>query len=240
VSTPREEPFLLPEAVATFCERARQAVYDVIALRRDVRHFDQGRPVDPVVLRRILGAAHLAPSVGFSQAWGFVIVRSLEQRGRIRASFLRCREVEAARFPEGRRQEYLAHRLEGILEASLNLCVAVDLRTRSEPFLGTTIQPETVRLSAGCAVQNLWLAARAEGIGVGWVSLVEPDVLRAELHLPRGVEPIAYLCLGHPIAFRERPMLEETGWRARRPLEEVIHDDGTWDDRRAAEASSSS
>src|SRR5258708_7103935 len=122
-----------------------------------------------------------------------------------------------------RRAEYLAHKLEGICEASLNLCVAVDLRDRGEAILGTTVQPEAVRASACCAVQNLWLAARAEGIGVGWVSIVEPAVLREELGLPAGVEPIAYLCVGNPVAFRARPMLEEKGWSSRRSLEEVIH-----------------
>src|SRR5205814_4668712 len=133
---------------------------------------------------------------------------------------------------EQRRQAYLAHKLEGILEAPINLCVAVDLRDREEALLGTTAQPEAVRASACCAVQNLWLAARAEGIGVGWVSIVEPAVLRAELALPPGVEPIAYLCVGHPVAFRERPMLEETGWQRRTPLDEVIHGGDRWVDRR--------
>src|SRR4029077_504294 len=133
-------------------------------------------------------------------------------RERIRESFLRCREAEAARFPPARRDRYLSYRLEGIAEAPLNVCVAVDLRSRGEAILGTTAQPEAVRASACCAVQNLWLAARAEGVGVGWVSIVEPAVLRRELSLPPGVEPIAYLCIGHPLAFRERPMLEESGW----------------------------
>src|SRR5205814_279508 len=132
------------------------------------------------------------------------------------------------RFPPGRREEYLAHKLEGILEAPLNVCVAVDLRSHGEAILGTTAQPEAVRASACCAIQNLWLAARAEGIGVGWVSIVEPAVLRTELGLPAGVEPIAYLCLGRAVAFRERPMLEETGWRRRRPLSEVVHWHGRW------------
>ena len=182
--------------------------------------------VERATLERILGAAHLAPSVGLSQPWGFVIVRSPEVRDRIRASFLKCRETEAIRFPPARRAAYLAHKLEGILEAPVNICVAVDLRDRAEAILGTTVQPEAVRASACCAVQNLWLAARAEGIGVGWVSIVEPAVLRAELSLPAGVEPIAYLCLGHPVAFRQRPMLEETGWRARRPLADVVHGGG--------------
>src|SRR5262249_40138215 len=134
-----------------------------------------------------------SPSVGFSQPWGFIIVRDRDVRERIRQSFLRCRQAEAVRYPPERREEYLAHRLEGILDSALNVCVAVDLRSRGEAILGTTAQPEAVRASACCAVENLWLAARAEGIGVGWVSIVEPAVLRAELGLPPGVEPIAYL-----------------------------------------------
>lgn len=229
-----EPSYLVPEAVVAFDEGARQAVYDVIALRRDVRQFEPGRALDRAVLRRILEAAHLAPSVGFSQPWGFVVVRDEAQRARIRESFLRCRQAEAARFPAGRREQYLSYRLEGILEASLNVCVAVDLRPRGEAILGTIVQPEAVRASACCAVQNLWLAARAEGVGVGWVSIVEPAVLRAELRLPPGVEPVAYLCLGHPVAFRRRPMLEESGWRERRALDEVVHEHGIWRDREDA------
>jgi nicotinate-nucleotide--dimethylbenzimidazole phosphoribosyltransferase len=223
--------FLEPEAIAAFPDEARRAVYDVISLRRDIRHFRPEVAIETAALDRILAAAHLAPSVGLSQPWGFVIIRDREVRGRIRTSFLECREAEAARFPPERREAYLAHKLEGILEAPINLCVAVDLRDRAEAILGTTAQPEAVRASACCAVENLWLAARAEGIGVGWVSIVEPAVLRAELALPSGVEPIAYLCMGHPVAFRARPMLEETGWRARRPLAEVVHRHDRWEEK---------
>jgi nicotinate-nucleotide--dimethylbenzimidazole phosphoribosyltransferase len=223
--------FLESEAIGAFAEDARRAVYDAISLRRDIRHFRVGIDVEPAVLDRILAAAHLAPSVGFSQPWAFVLIRDRNTRACIRQSFLRCREAEAIRFPPERRDAYLAHRLEGILEAPVNVCVAVDLRDREEAILGTTAQPEAVRASACCAVQNLWLAARAEGIGIGWVSIIEPAVLRLELALPPGVEPIAYLCVGHPVAFRERPMLEETGWRARRPLADVLHPDGRWDGR---------
>ena len=223
-------PWLSPESTATFSESARRAVYDVIRLRRDIRHFVDGAPIDDDVLSRILGAAHQAPSVGFSQPWGFVLVRDVARRTRIRESFLRCRQAEAVRYPAARREAYLAHKLEAILEAPLNVCVAVDLRPQGEAILGTTAQPEAVRASACLAVQNLWLAARAEGIGVGWVSIVEPAVLRQELELPAGVEPVAYLCLGHPAAFRERPLFEENGWRPRRPLGEVVHPGGVWRD----------
>jgi len=206
----------------TFDETARAAVYDVIARRRDIRHFRPDAPIDDAVLERILAAAHAAPSVGLSQRWRFVIVRDRDRRARIRESFLRMRAAEAARFSPERRRAYLALRLEGILDAALNLCVAVDERDHG-PVLGTIAQPETIRAGAYCAIQNLWLAARAEGIGVGWVSIVEPSVLRAELALPRGVEPLAYLCMGRPVAFYSRPMLEDTGWDRRLPLTAVVH-----------------
>jgi 5,6-dimethylbenzimidazole synthase len=226
-----DDVILQPEAMAELPAAAKRAIYEVIRLRRDVRHFQPDLEVSDAVLTRILAAAHAAPSVGLSQPWGFVLVRSRAVRERIRESFLRCREREAACFAPERRAAYLAHRLEGILESSLNVCVAVDLRPRAEALLGSTVQPETLRASACCAVQNLWLAARAEGIGVGWVSIVEPLVLRAELGLPAGVEVVPYLCVGHPCAFRERPMLEESGWGARRALESVVHADGFWMDR---------
>jgi 5,6-dimethylbenzimidazole synthase len=203
----------------------RAALYKIISLRRDIRLFRAGVRVPDDVLSRILGAAHQAPSVGYSQPWDFILVRDAAVRREIRASFLRCRELEAQRFEGERRAKYLAYRLEGIEEADLNLCVTVDLRPGAEAVLGTTAQPEALRWSACCAVQNLWLAARAEGVGVGWVSIVEPGLLRRLFALPDGVEPIAYLCVGYPVEFRERPMLEETGWRPQRPLEDVIHRD---------------
>jgi nicotinate-nucleotide--dimethylbenzimidazole phosphoribosyltransferase len=226
--------FLEPEAIGAFSEEARRAVYDCISLRRDIRHFRPDVAIETATLSRILQAAQQAPSVGFSQPSGFIVIRELGLRERVRDSFLSCREAEASRFPEERRAAYLAHKLEGICEASLNLCVVVDLRDREEAILGTTVQPEAVRASACCAVENLWLAARAEGIGVGWVSIVEPAVLRRELELPAGVEPIAYLCLGHPVAFRRRPMLEETGWQRAVPLERAVHWDGRWRNEKPA------
>jgi nicotinate-nucleotide--dimethylbenzimidazole phosphoribosyltransferase len=212
--------------MSAFSDADRRAVYDVIGKRRDIRAFRPGAPLPDEQLRRILAAAHQAPSVGYSQPWDFVVVRDRARRERIRDSFLRVRAAEAARFAAGeRREQYLAYKLEGILDAAINLCVTVDLRPADEAVLGTTAQPEALRWSACCAVQNLWLAARAEGIGVGWVSIVEPAVLRRELGLPAGIEPVAYLCVGEPVEFRERPLLEETGWRRRRALAEAIHEE---------------
>lgn len=222
---------LVPQETAAFAEEARRAVHEVIRTRRDIRHFAPGRAVAEDVLERILDAAHHAPSVGFSQPWGFVLVRDPAQRVRIRDSFLRCREREAERFAEPRRTQYRSFRLEGIVDAALNVCVVVDLRPGDEAVLGASAAPEMLRFSACCAVQNLWLAARAEGIGVGWVSIVEPGVLRDELALPDRVEPVAYLCVGHPIAFRSQPMLEELHWKPRRALADVVHDGGRFRDR---------
>src|ERR1044071_22699 len=128
-STPN---ILEPQSVGVFSEAARRAIYDVIALRRDVRHFRSDEDVDDVVLERILGAAHLAPSVGFSQPWAFVVIRDVSLRERIRQSSLACREAESARFPPERRAAYKSHKLEGILEAPVNVCVAVDLRPQGE------------------------------------------------------------------------------------------------------------
>lgn len=207
-----------------FDAAARAAVYEAIARRRDIRHFRSGTSIGEAVLMRILAAAHAAPSVGLSQRWRFIIVRDRGRRARIRDSFLRVRATEAERFPAERRAAYLALRLEGILDAALNLCVVVDERAR-DPVLGTTAQPETIRAGVYCAIQNLWLAARAEGVGVGWVSIVEPEVLRAELALPAGVAPVAYLCMGSPVAFGPRPMLEEAGWEQRVPLSSVVFDE---------------
>lgn len=218
------ESWLIPEVEGAFSSEHRDALYAAIHARRDVRHF-RADPVDAAVLRRILDAAHAAPSVGLSQPWGFILVRDPVRRGRIRDSFLRVRAAEAARMPGDRRDAYLAQKLEGILDAPLNLCVVADLRPRVEAVLGTTAQPGALRDSVCCAVQNLWLAARVEGIGVGWVSIVEPAVLCRELALPAGVEPVAYLCIGLPRAFRARPMLEETRWATRRPLEDVLHEE---------------
>jgi 5,6-dimethylbenzimidazole synthase len=211
--------------MSAFDAPARDAFYEIVARRRDIRSFVPGQLVPEEILGRILQAADQAPSVGFSQPWDFILVRDARTRVRIRESFLRCREVEASRFPPERRAKYLSYKLEGIVDSALNICVTVDLRPSDEPVLGTTAQPDAIRWSACCAVQNLWLAARAEGIGVGWVSIVEPSVLRTALDLPRGVEPIAYLCVGYATEFRERPLLEETGWSVRRPLARAIHEE---------------
>jgi len=220
------EPELPEDGVpAAFPDAARAWIARLFEVRRDVRHFSPELGIPEALLRRVLTAAHFAPSVGFSQPWRFVLLRDPERRARIRESFLACRRAEAARFSEARREQYLSLKLEGIVDAPLNICVVADLRPQGEAVLGTTVQPESVRASVLCAVQNLWLAARAEGLGVGWVSVVEPSVLRSELGLPSGVEPVAYLCLGFPARPYLRPMLEEVGWKKRLDLDAVIREE---------------
>src|SRR5262249_18834735 len=163
---------------------------------------------------------------GYAEAGACVVARAGGRGERSRESFLRVRAAEAARFPAGeRRDQYLSYKLEGILDSALNVCVTVDLRPADEAVLGTTAQPESLRWSACCAVQNLWLAGGAEGGGGGWAGRGEPAVLGRGGGLRGGVERVAYLCVGEPIEFRDRPLLEETGWRARRPVEDAIHDE---------------
>src|SRR5262249_10325721 len=191
----------------------REALYRVIEARRDVRHFLPA-PVPPEVLRRILEAAHRAPSVGFMQPWNFILITSQELRRQIRADFEEQNRAQLERMPPPERLElYRQLKLEGILEAPLNLAVTCD-RGRDAPFvLGRAPMPETDLFSTCLAVQNLWLAARAEGVGVGWVSILDRQATAGLLGLPAGVELVAYLCVGYPVEFRPRPLLEEVGWK---------------------------
>ena len=172
---------------------------------------------------RILDAAHHAPSVGFSQPWDFVLVRDGETRRRIKRSFEAARAEAAAELDGERREAYESLKLEGILESALNVCVTYD-HARSGPFvIGRSSMPEAGVYSVCCAIQNLWLAARAEGIGVGWVSILSSADLREALGLPASITPVAYLCLGHVSEFAQRPDLEEAGWLGRMALGDVIH-----------------
>lgn len=195
-------------------------VYEAIFSRRDVRHF-RAEPLDDAVLLRILDAAHHAGSVGFMQPWNFIVVRDIDTRRRVKSLFEEENARAAENYSGPRRQLYESLKLEGILESAVNVCVTCD-RTRANPVLGRNTMLDTDLYSTCCAVQNLWLAARAEGVGVGWMSIVEPRSLAELLRLPESVVPVAYLCIGYPEEFRERPMLEEVGWRERLPLDQVV------------------
>jgi 5,6-dimethylbenzimidazole synthase len=210
---------------AEFSQEERDALYRVIRARRDVRHF-RPDPVPPPVLARILEAAHLAPSVGFMQPWNFILITSEEVRGQVRRSFEERNRAELAKVPTAERAElYRGLKLEGILEAPLNLAVTCD-RRRDAPFvLGRGPLPDADLFSTCLAVQNLWLAARAESVGVGWVSILDMEGTASLLGVPEGVRLVAYLCVGYPAEFRARPMLEEVGWKARLRLDGLVYQD---------------
>ncbi len=206
-----------------FPDAWKEGLYQAIHRRRDVRSQFKGDPIPETVLARILTAAHHAPSVGFMQPWDFLIVREAETRRKVRAAFEKAHAVEAQALPPEKREAYVALKLEGILESALNLCITCDRERFGKAGLGRVIQTEMDRFSAVCAVQNLWLAARAEGIGVGWVSIVRPEDLKAILGIPEKIEVIAYLCVGPVTHFAEKPDLEIAGWAPRLPLSRLVH-----------------
>ena len=205
-----------------FAPAARDAVYHAIHSRRDVRSQFTPRPIDDATLQRMLRAAHHAPSVGLSQPWNFILIRSQAQRAAAQSAFARANAEACAMFPADRRPLYSSLKLEGILQAPVNLCVTCDHSRGGAVVLGRTHQPQMDLFSTVCAVQNLWLAAQAEGIGVGWVSIFDPADLRALLHLPEHVSPVAWLCLGHVDELHAEPELQARGWASRLPLEELI------------------
>lgn len=199
-----------------------KSFYATLFGRRDVRSEFRRDPVPDEVLARILLAAHHAPSVGLSQPWNFILVRDPGVKRDVHTAFCDANAEAAAMFAPGRRDRYRQLKLQGIVDAPVNLCVTCDRQRGGDVVLGRTHQRDTDLYSTVCAVQNLWLAARAEEVGVGWVSIIEPARLRVILGLPEGVLPIAYLCLGYVTRFRQRPELEENQWERRRPVEELL------------------
>ncbi len=203
----------------------RRGLYHAILTRRDVRGQFVPDPIPDDVLARVLLAAHWAPSVGFMQPWSFLLVRDHAVRTRIKEAFDRANREAAEMFEGERRERYRALKLEGILDSPLNLCIVCD-RDRAGPVvLGRTHIPTMDLYSTVCAVQNLWLAARAEGLGVGWVSIIDEHALKEVRGLPDHVVPVAYLCLGRVSRFLERPELELHGWRQRLAVEDLVVQD---------------
>lgn len=209
------------ENSAQFPPEWREGVYQAIYQRRDVRRF-RPDPVPPEVLARVLDAAHHGPSVGFMQPWTFLVVSERQTRARVQDLFERERMAAAQFFDEPKKSQYLSFKLAGILDAPLNLCVTCDPMRAGAAVLGRNSIPETDLYSTCCAIENLWLAARAEGLGVGWVSILKLPQLRAILAIPHHIIPVAYLCLGYPEQFSTQPELEKAGWRSRLPLNSVI------------------
>jgi len=207
---------------AEFEALERDAVYRAIATRRDVRRGFIDEPLPQDLIHRLLSAAHCAPSVGLMQPSRFVLVRDRGIREAVHAAFLQANEQATATYTGGRREQYTSLKLEGILEAPQNLCILSDPQSERGHQLGRHTMPETAIYSTVCAIQNLWLAARAEGVGVGWVSILDPARLREILQVPANIVPVAYLCIGYVDRFATEPELERSGWETRIPIEDVV------------------
>lgn len=209
------------------------AIYRVIEERRDMRHF-LPTPVAPEVLGRILTAAHHAPSVGLMQPWRFIRITDQELRQNIHrlvdAERVRTAHAIGEYENTARMAEFLRLKVEGILDCG-ELLVATLCDKREQHIFGRRTLPEMDLASVSCAIQNMWLAARAEGLGMGWVSIFDPKELAKLLGIPDDAKPVAILCLGHVNSFYKEPMLVETGWRTARPLQDMVLENG-WDSKK--------
>ncbi|TDV33769.1 cob(II)yrinic acid a,c-diamide reductase [Paraburkholderia caballeronis] len=215
--------------VLPFDEAERAAVYRAIYERRDMRHFVPGA-VDPATLERLLDAAHHAPSVGFMQPWRIMRITDRALRERLHATVERERLATADALGE-RGDAFMKLKVEGIRECGELLVVALMDRREAHVF-GRRTLPEMDLASVACAIQNMWLAARAEGLGMGWVSLFDVDEVRAMLAMPAGAKPVAILCIGQVADYYPEPMLETERWARRRPLRECVHENRWPDDAR--------
>ncbi|WP_043631591.1 5,6-dimethylbenzimidazole synthase [Chromobacterium haemolyticum] len=198
------------------------AIYRVVEQRRDMRHFLPD-PVDPALLRRLLEAAHHAPSVGYMQPWRFIRIANRSLREEI-GKLVDAERLRTADQLGERQAEFLRLKVEGIRDCG-EVLVAALMDGRERHVFGRRTLPEMDLASVACAIQNLWLAARAEGLGMGWVSLFDPAALSALLGMPEGAKPIAVLCLGHVAEFYAQPMLEQEKWASRQPLEQLVFED---------------
>jgi 5,6-dimethylbenzimidazole synthase len=200
------------------------AIYRVIAERRDMRHFKPDA-VDPIILAKLLAAAHHAPSVGLMQPWRFIRITDAAVRQNI-YDLVQEERLNTAEALGEREAEFMRLKVEGIMQCAEVLVVAL-CDQRQEYIFGRRTLPEMDLASVSCAIQNLWLAARAEGLGMGWVSMFEPVSLAKLLQMPADAKPVAILCLGHVDAFYQAPMLVETGWGKEKPLSELVSEN-TW------------
>lgn len=209
--------------MSDFTDEEKNGLYKAVYSRRDVRAQFTPKPIDEKTLTNILNAAHHAPSVGFSQPWNFILIKDKDTKNKIKESFDEERERSSHSVEEPKKSKYLSFKLEGILDSPVNVCVTYD-PSKFGPFvIGRSSIPETGIYSVCCAVQNLWLAARTEGVGVGWVSILSNDILKDVLELPEHVVPVAYLCLGYVDEFSSKPDLEKAGWLPRLDLKDVVY-----------------
>lgn len=202
-----------------YSQQNRDAIYRAIEERRDMRHF-RSDAIPPEILERLLQAAHCAPSVGYMQPWRFIRITDSTLRLAIHKQVNEER-IQTAKALNEREDEFMQLKVEGIKECGELLVLSLS-NEREQHIFGRRTMPEMDLASAACAIQNMWLAARAEGLGMGWVSLFCPDKLAQLLSLPSGAKPIAILCLGHVDEFYQRPMLAEQGWAERLPLASLI------------------
>lgn len=198
-------------------------LYEAIARRRDVRAEFTDAPLDEAALTRVLGAAHAAPSVGLTQPWDFIVIRSDATKAAFHAHVSQERSAFAATLPGERRETFDRIKVDGVLESAASVVVTYDPRRGSPAVLGRHAIADAGLYSVCLAIQNLWLAATAEGLGVGWVSFYREDFVRALLGIPAEVRPVAWPCLGPVAGLRDVPDLERHRWRSRSPLAEVVH-----------------
>jgi 5,6-dimethylbenzimidazole synthase len=217
-----------------FTKTDKDGLYKTIFNRRDVRGQFKSDPIPKDVLARILQAAHHAPSVGFMQPWNFLVIESDNIKSEIHSAFMKANDEAAKLFDDEKQQQYRALKLEGIRESPINICITCDREKAGPVVLGRTHMSDMDIYSSVCAVQNLWLAARAEGVGVGWVSIMEESAFHDILGIPEQVVPVAYLCLGYVSHFNKEPELEMTKWRKRLPLTEQVYFD-QWQNTRPVE-----
>ncbi|MFF7750387.1 nicotinate-nucleotide--dimethylbenzimidazole phosphoribosyltransferase [Streptomyces sp. NPDC007971] len=212
-------------AAPAYDDAEREAVLKVMRERRDIRNGFRNDPIPHEVLLRVLEAAHTAPSVGHSQPWDFVVIRSAETRRAMHELAQRQREAYAKSLPKGRAKQFKELKIEAILDTPVNIVVTADPTRGGRHTLGRHTQPQMAPYSSALAVENLWLAARAEGLGVGWVSFFDEREMVRALGLPEHLEVVAYLCVGYVDEFPDEPELMQAGWSKRRPLSWVVHEE---------------
>lgn len=206
-------------------QEERDAVYKTIYTRRDTRSEFLDEEIDDEVIKRLLDAAHHAPSVGFMQPWDFIVIKDKKIRQDIKDGFETANKEASLLFKGEKQKQYKKLKLEGITDAPIGICITCDRSRSGDVVLGRTTNKEMDLYSCVCAVQTLWLAARAENLGLGWVSIIHNETLKDILEIPSDIDVIAYLCIGKVSYFHDNPELEEKGWLKRMPLEEVVHYD---------------
>ncbi|CAH0142198.1 5,6-dimethylbenzimidazole synthase [Peribacillus frigoritolerans] len=207
-----------------FTNEEQAAVYKAIYNRRDIRSF-LSKPISKDILRRILDAAHHAPSVGFMQPWSFIVISSQETKNSLAWAADKERRALAIHYEGGKENKFLSLKVEGLKEAPYTICVTCDPTRGGSHVLGRNSIPETDILSTACAIQNMWLAAYAEGLAMGWVSFYKKNDIRDILEIPPHIEPVALLSVGYTDQYPDKPILELANWEKRRLMDELIFED---------------